>query len=128
MSLVEELQVKKRGEDKAKRLASEHQIQSLIDGKYVYVDAGDIKINGQSFNQFISANENHKRGMDIKQNTIDEKLVQTMDTFNEAVGVMKLYVDKTNSLQNDWNTKERLELERKQKLEFNILGYVRGGA
>jgi hypothetical protein len=51
-----------------------------------------------------------------------------METFNEAVSVMKLYVDKTNSLQNDWNTKERLELERKQKLEFNILGYVRGGA
>jgi hypothetical protein len=128
MSIVEDLQVKKRAIDKAKRGATEHQIQTLIDGKYEYVDAGEIQINGKSFNQFISSNENHKKGMDIKQNTIDKKLVNTMETFNEAVSVMKLYVDKTNSLQNDWNTKERLELERKQKLEFNILGYVRGGA
>jgi hypothetical protein len=128
MSLVEELQVKRRGENKAKRSASEHQLSTMIDGKYEYVDAGDIKINGKSFNQFISANEIHKKGMDIKQNTIYGKLADTMDIFNEAVSVMKLYVDKTNSLQDDWNTKERLELERKQKLEFNILGYVRGGA
>jgi hypothetical protein len=128
MSIVEDLQVKKLATDKAKRSATEHQIQTLIDGKYVYVDAGEIQIGGKSFNQFISANENHKKGMDMKQNTIDKKLVDTMGTFNQAVNLLKLYVDKTNSLQNDWNTKERLELERKQKLEFNILGYVRGGA
>jgi hypothetical protein len=128
MNNIEELQVKKRLVDKAKRLASEHQISTLIDGKYVYIDAGEVKINGKSLNQFMVAHETKYTRMDFKLKEIYNVLADTMDEYAEAVNVMKLYVDKTNNLQDDWNTKERLELERKQKLEFNILGYVRGGA
>ena len=88
MSLVEDMQLKRRGEDKAKRSASEHQIQTMIDGKYVYIDAGEVLINGKTLNQFMVAHETKYGRMDFKLKEVYKFLGDTMGTFNEAVDVM----------------------------------------
>jgi hypothetical protein len=129
---IQEMRNEKRATDKAKRNAQNGQVQSKINDKISFVDMADIPVAGTTVSKFIGKSKNDILMMDKRnlasEKKVDSKIESTMDTFTEAMGIMKSYVESTNKLQSDFDNKERLETERKQKLEANILGYVREGA
>jgi hypothetical protein len=129
---VQTLRNEKRAMDKSKRDSKNGQVQSNINGKIAFVDMADIPVAGTTVSKFIGKSKSDILMMDKRnlasEKKVDSKIKSTMDTFAEAMGIMKSYVESTNKLQSDFDNKERLETERKQNLEANILGYVREGA
>jgi hypothetical protein len=129
---VQTLRNDKRAMDKSKRDSKNGQVQSNINGKIAFVDMADIPVAGTTVSKFIGKSKSDILMMDKRnlasEKKVDSKIESTMDIFTKGMGIMKSYVDATNNLQQDFDNKERLEKERKQKLEANILGYVREGA